>query len=268
MTQDVKRSAARQAVVLIGHSHLNAVRHGFEARKARGDVAANGAAYFLHDVWRHQTHYADSAPGGGVAFNPQVLDLIDATIGPSAPRRYVAALGGNAHIVLGLTRNPRPFDFVLPERPDLPLEPGAELTPYAMFCAALKTAMMSYVWQMVALRQAVGEFICLETPPPSGDDAYVVAHLGGYAPDPSNIVSRAMRYKIWRAHSALLAEFCAGIGARFLAVPPEAQDAEGFLRPECHGNDATHANAFYGELVSRQIERALDLPLHDFVSFA
>lgn len=254
-----------QALILLGHSHVGAV---VDALKLRTPQSGEGMLY-VHDVWAKNTQYADSDGAGGIAFNADVLRLIDATVPADQPRHFISMFGGNGHVLLALSKHPRPFDFVLPERPDLPLEPGAEVLPYDYIAEALKPLMLSYIWQMIGLRQALGQsIVCVETPPPYGDDAYVSANLGTYIKDPKNIVGRAMRYKMWRLHSNLLRYFCDACGVEFLAAPEEGIDPEGFLRREGYGMDATHANAWYGELLVRKFETRFGVTCRDWLHFS
>ncbi len=44
-------------------------------------------------------------------------------------RRVLSLLGGSAHTVLGTVEHTRPFDFVLPSRSDLPLDPSRDIVP-------------------------------------------------------------------------------------------------------------------------------------------
>ncbi len=256
---------ANQALVILGHSHVAAV---VDALKLRPSGHGDGM-FYVHDVWARNTQYADSDGAGGIAFNREVLELIDRTVPAGQPRHYISMLGGNGHVMLALSKHPRPFDFVLPERPDLPLDPEAEIVPYDYLAETLKPLMMSYIWQMIGLRQAVGQSIlCVETPPPYGDDAYVSQNLGSYIPDPRNVVGRAMRYKMWRLHSNLLQYFCEHCGIEYLSAPEEGIDAEGFLRREGYGMDATHANGWYGELLVRKLEARFGVSYRDWLHFS
>jgi hypothetical protein len=246
-----------KAIIVLGHSHVIALVEALAKRKSRRE-SNDEAHFFVHDVWKYQTQYAQSNDKGGVTFNGAVLRAIDRVVPPSYERQYVSVLGGNGHILLSLSRHPRPFDVVLPEQPDLPLEAGAEVLPFSYLAKTLLPFMLPYVWQLLSLRQAVGVRIYhLEPPPPCGDDDYMKTHLGSYIPDPSNIISRYLRLKMWRLHSQLLADICTKNDIAFLAAPKEGMDAEGFLKGEGYGGDATHANSWYGELLVNQLEHAI-----------
>src|SRR2546430_12243633 len=49
-----------------------------------------------------------------------------------------SCIGGNDHNVFGLVEHPQPFDFVLEERPELPLCLGRECIPTQIVSAALE----------------------------------------------------------------------------------------------------------------------------------
>lgn len=234
------------------------------------EQAESGIAVLYHDVWVNRPDYADSAPGGGVRFNSAILEQARALVGDRDDTVVYATLfGGNGHVVFGLVRHPRPFDVVLPEMPDLPLDDTAELVPHGYLDAAMHEHAAPYLWQMLALRQAVpGRVLCLETPPPYADDAYVRDHLGSYVPNPGNVVSAALRLKLWRLHSRKLRLHCEASGVEFVPAPAEAIEPPGFMAREGYGPDATHGNAWYGERVLRQIEASLGQPIGAVREFA
>ena len=238
---------AQKAVILLGHSHLGAILDALH-RRPLPETPVEEHHYYFHDVWAHNTQYADSDGKGGVVFNGQVLNNIKHIVPPKLEHVYVTFFGGNGHVVLALSKHPCPFDFVLPEHPDLPLELGAELVPCGYLSRLLLDQMGPYAWQLVALRQAIsGKIYCVETPPPCGDDEYLCTHLGSYIPDPRNIIGAALRWKMWRLHSRLLRDICDANNIEFVPVPNNVCDSRGFLAPEAFGEDATHGNAWYGE---------------------
>lgn len=248
---------ASKAVIILGHSHVGALNDALTLRKP--DSQLDGSIhFFVHDVWKHHTQYANSNGRGGIEFNQAVLQAIDRVVPEGYERHYVSILGGNGHIMLSLSRHPRPFDVILPDEPNLPLEAGAEILPFSYLSKSLLPFMLPYVWQLIGFRHAVGVRIYhIEPPPPCGDDDYMKSHLGSYVSDPNNIISRYLRLKMWRLHSQLLADVCAKNDVAFLAAPKESMDGEGFLRAEAYGRDATHANSWYGELLVRQLEEAV-----------
>jgi hypothetical protein len=58
-----------------------------------------------------------------------------------------------------------------------------------------------------------------------------------------------VRLKLWYLLQDMFKEAAGRYGAAFIAIPPEVQDAEGFLREELWAPDVTHANADYGRIM-------------------
>lgn len=244
----------RKAIIILGHSHVGAVVDALNARQVVVPQRGDTLFYFVHDVWKYKTDYANSGAEGGVVFNKHVLDAVNRIVPPGYERHYVSMLGGNGHILLSLKRHARPFDFVIPEAPDWPLETDAEIVPFSFMSDIMLQLMLPYVWQLKAYREAVGVKVAhIEPPPPCGDDEYLAKHLGPYALEPKNVLPRYQRLKLWRLHSRLLRRLCADLDVEFIKAPDEGLDPIGFLSPESHGSDAAHANKTYGELVLNQL---------------
>ena len=66
-----------------------------------------------------------------------------------------------------------------------------------------------------------------------------------------------VRLKLWYLLQDMLRELATKFDFDFLATPPEAQDAEGFLKEEFWAPDITHANADYGRLMLAKVLREL-----------
>lgn len=240
------------AVIVLGHSHVGVLHEALEDIPKSNPQ--NGAHFYVHDVWKNRTDYARPDGDGGVIFNQDVLDEVDAIVPEGMKRLYISMMGGNGHILLALEKHTRPFDFISSERPDLDVDPSAEILPEDFVTAILKPLMMSYVWHMVSYRTAVNaKTYVIETPPPYSDDEYVKSNLGPYIKSPENIVSSSHRLKMWRLHSSIINEICVASDIQFVKAPAASLDENGFMRPEGYGPDATHANKWYGQLLVQQI---------------
>jgi hypothetical protein len=55
----------------------------------------------------------------------------------------------------------------------------------------------------------------------------------------------------------MFATAAASVGGRFVPVPAETVDAEGYLLPAYWQPDITHANAAYGEIMLRKVLKEL-----------
>lgn len=234
------RDRAGLTPVLIGHSHSGVI---FEAARRSG-MRLKG-----FNFWTAPQPALDA---GRTAFHPDIAAVL--ARGP-----VFSAVGGAAHSVLAMVRHPRPFDFVLPERPDLPLDPEAEILPHGAMRAAMAAPLREYL-DIIGLirRTATGRVFHIESPPPLEDGARVLADVPwAFFQGLTRDVSPApLRWKCWRLHSELVAEYCAGQGIEVLPAPGEAVDARGFLKPELYA-DAMHVNEGYGALVLRQMRRVL-----------
>ena len=230
---------AEPRIVCIGHSHSEPVAASAAAQQAPVEVL---------NFW----HVKDAITV--VAGLPRLSEAVRARL--VAP--VFSLVGGAVHQDIGLVVHKRPFDFVLPWRPDLPLEPGAEIIPYAAIRAAMAARTAYFLAIMSEVRAATaGAVFHMESPPtyagetlPDNDPAF--AHFFGAD---ARFSPPWLRYKLWRLHSALVAEHCMAAGIELIPHPPEATDAQGFLLPGYHGTPA-HANAAYGALLLDQMRAA------------
>jgi len=227
--------------VCIGHSHIQAVASAATELKAPWDVIA---------FWVEPGAVIRNA--GEATLRPDLAERV--AVG--AP--VLSFVGGSAHSTLGMVEHPRPFDFVLPSSPDLPLDPDRELVPASGVRAALAALDAEYVDLLsMVVRAAKGAPVTqLEPPPPLADSERIFANMPwGFFPDrPRIIAPRWLRLKVWRMHSEMMAACCARLGVGYLRAPPEAQDADGFLKAGLD-SDGIHAGPIYGRMVIESLER-------------
>jgi hypothetical protein len=238
-------------VQIIGMSHTNAVRAAL-ARHPDGLRSRIEILHLLAEV--PDKRFIDDTPQG-----PRLHALVRAKLERAAGGRAAAFMqaGGNAHNFLGLFEHPQPFDFVLPNRPDLPLDLEAELVPCDFFAEVMRQNLQFDFTILAAARNDIaGALWHLESPPPVGDSEYcqnnlppvfLTDHYRGM-----KVASRAFRYKLWRLHSDMVREECERLGIGFVACPPASMDPHGCLRPELYA-DPLHGNDSYGQLVLQQV---------------
>jgi hypothetical protein len=249
-------------IVIIGHSHTASIQKALAKRNAHWAapewlnfrvVSLPHVMQTLGLTTRDVTHVqAGEAP----RLHAAVVAEIERAIVPNSRVFIASMIGGNSHNVLGLIRSDTPFDFVLPESPDLPLEAGARIVPHGALKACLEGWLHYHRSTLDALRrQYPGRVLHLESPPPPSDDAFVAASLEDFSKGntSTDVVSAALRYKLWRLHSTIVEHTCHELGIAFVQAPLEARDHAGFLAPQAYGN-ATHANAWYGSRVLFQLE--------------
>lgn len=232
-------------VLLTGHSHLACIREAFDQRDGK---IAGLALEFAPLAAAHYLPNLDSAQG----LHPQIAAII------AAPRfdALVSVVGGNAHFSLGLVNNPRRYDFVMPESPDLPLEDGAEVIPYGLMMRHLIGFSHETTPVLPAIRALVPDkpFVHLESPPPvpawnvnrhAKHFAPLIKHYGLSRPE------RVLRF--WRLQGLMMQNICAETGITYLPVPPTMVDDQGLLARVAWRDDPTHAGPAYGHAVLDQL---------------
>lgn len=228
-------------LLCIGHSHVACVAR-----------AAESAAVPLNALNFWDMPGAILRDEGGSRFSVALVQQLEQHSGP-----VFSMVGGAAHGVLGMLVHPRRFDFVLPTQPGLPLDPAAELLPAGVVRGVLESLMADYLALMSEVRRhSTGPLFHIEPPPPFADNQRMHADMPwGMYPGMLHEISPAyLRYKLWRMHSQILDEWCAGAVATLVACPREAMDENGFMREPYYG-DGAHANTAYGELVLEQMRQ-------------
>lgn len=231
----------KKKILVVGHSHLNALK----------------SAPSVDDAF-HFVSFRESAQGGyedkdAVEFEQYAHGDFSAVI---------FLLRGNVPIELGLVRHPvAPFDFCLREAPDWPLDPGARVLPDGLMAAVLRRHLAPELAQLKSLAAVFGAMPCYRAePPPPLPTAYVEQFPAGFVDKVGRhgVAPVMLRKKLWRLNGRLVRAHCAQLGVGFLPVPSAAIDADGCLAPSYWRQDPAHANHLYGDLVLDQI-RALNL---------
>lgn len=256
---------SRIGLIFIGHSHLSSIVSALAPRDGETYDPEDGCEYFIFNTMQHGANFQFSVPAenGGYVLNPELVRLIDERVPPTYQRVLVSMFGGNAHNALTLLEHPTPFDFILPEQPGCPRISGTELVPYGVISRFVLNLAEPYMLNLATLRNAFPDpVIHIESPPPLGDDDYVLENLEGYFRDQTEDpkpAPRWLRYKLWRLHSVLIKEHAEAHGVEFLPAPPEAIDEEGFLMRSDYGSDSTHAGPSYGLRILKQLEARMGM---------
>ena len=222
---------------IVGHSHIAAIEQA---------AAGLGVSYRSLNLWGfgRPVVYGDGPP--------RLEPKLEAMLGPYV----ISTVGGSAHDMVGLVQHPDPFDFVLPERPELPLIPGAQVLAYDAVRRTVEAMMEGEQLDLVRLLPGNGRRVLhLESPPPTGDDPRMAEEMGmlAFVPKPNLGPSpRWLRYKLWRVHSAIVREACKAAGVTFVPCPLAAFVDGDFMRLELYERPC-HANRDYGDLVMRQL---------------
>ncbi|MEX5727168.1 hypothetical protein Ga0609869_000521 [Rhodovulum iodosum] len=232
-------------ILIIGHSHIFAL---FSAHQTGFYQWQNARPRFV----RLRTR----------AYRPELVEgRLNPAIQAELEHENLAAvftlIGGNVHSALGLTNHPQPFDLILPDAPDLPLIEGAEILPYALVQEVIAVRSRGPLDMFDALAAATDLPVWqVEPPPPVASEKHIRQNPAEFADviAERGVSPPALRYKLWRVHTALLAARGARHGAQYLPVPPDFCDSQGMLRLRGCADDPVHAAVSYGKAVLAQID--------------
>jgi hypothetical protein len=162
---------------------------------------------------------------------------------------------GEEHIHMSRRRYESPYDFMIPDRPDLPLSPLHQVVPLSVIEAQVRHSLAPAKANFLVIRSLchranVMNVLC---PPP-----VLGTSLPPMAPEvsPTGNTNDFLRLKNYLVYARLLREFLDPLGIPTLAPPPETLTPEGLLRPEYTG-DPVHGNAEYGRRVLSQLRSVL-----------
>lgn len=232
----------------IGHSHIVALAKGSYALEAKGEAIAGrairGRFHYLYDP-PFMPAFTDAEQ---TSLNPAILDLL-ATDGLAF---VLLSMGGNEHNVLSMRQTTPRFDFISSDEPDGPLDAKAEIVPEAAIRETLRSYMMENSQVLRALRAASRLPMALIEPPPPLPRAHVLAYPKEFFRsqfDQQGMSSDNLRRKVWRVETQMLQAVCGEIGVAYVATAPDLFGPDGLLKAEACGQDASHANEAYGEIM-------------------
>jgi hypothetical protein len=245
------------SLLVIGQSHVAAIRAAAKThREAFPQEPRTRVIHTLEEGYAPEFEHVVAGDYSAARFGPRLRTAIEDQIARHHPR-VASVIGGNAHNTLGLMRHPRPFDFLLAGEGGPPRDEGAELIPEALVRATLRLRLEPDFARLRALHALSGPFIHVESPPPVRDDGFIAARAEAWFRDRAAgemaVAGPGLRWRMWRLSAQLLREAVEGLGSRYLPVPAELRDADGFL-DLAFAADPTHGNEAYGEALIRAIE--------------
>ena len=247
MLQKLASPGTPSRVLILGHSHVTALRRGYRFFSRGGEETTPLKVRFAPLERAKKTRRA----------NISGVSLEEALSGPPVDF-VVSCIGGNGHNVMGLLNHPRRFDFVLPDAPALPLDDTAEILPSGAVRAGLRKRIEPNLKMLEELKAHTDKpIIHLESPPPVPSEAHIREYPGVFRAkiEERGVAPAALRYKLWRLHSSLFQESCKKLDALFLPAPPVTQDADGMMVERAWNNDGTHGNHWYGLQVLRRLTK-------------
>lgn len=236
-------------VLILGDSHIQALKHAWTKRAG----STSGVAFSVHVLARVK----NGVDIGDISLEA-AISMVSALSGKDL---VVCGIGGNQHNVLGIVQHPVPFDVFDVGDEAMVIAPGVQCVPNAalsdVFEARLKGTHEARILEI--RRAAKCPVYHLAPPPPKEDSAHILKHHGPVFAragiEEKGVSPAALRLRLWKVQSRVLRELCARWEVGLVPVPAAAMCPKGFMGREYYADDATHANAAYGELVLSQLEQ-------------
>ncbi|WP_143074752.1 hypothetical protein [Methylobacterium sp. ap11] len=173
----------------------------------------------------------------------------------------VSTMTGNENHIISLLKNEDPFDFILPDEEDLPLEENANIISYDIMYRMILNRVEQW-WPFVrGLKKLTERRIMQVSPvPPIGDNDRILEKLDQYFKENSEnpeISSKILRYKTWRLLSKILQDLCEKDDVEFVPVPQSMLEDGKFLSRDGWYTDATHGSPEYSKSVLKEISSRL-----------
>lgn len=246
------RTSPKPRLLLYGDSHSEAIFRAAELRAREGRPTAIAI------------HRARRTKGNIILGDTSLEEFFNLTRRLTESDVVISMIGGNQHAVFSTVQHPVPFDLLEPGATEQSLRPDSQIIPYRALSSVLDSAIRGRDGRTLEkLRSATrAKLIHIMSPPPKRDSEFIrsyhetrfrgdIANLGVSPPE--------LRMKIWRLQRSLTQALCDELDIELMGSPAKVLDADGFLRREYYGKDATHANRAFGMLVLERLERRFAL---------
>ena len=234
-------------ILIFGDSHTDALAR---AIKARGDSPATSAITALR---------LRKEKNGKQIGDMSLEEFLKRTKWLGPRDIMFSMVGGNQHAIFSTIQHEVAFDFCTDG-----MEP-APATVHMIPNRAIKEYLSAGVYgrdgQMLwAMRNATrARIVHIVPPPPKKDAEHILRHQETHFSEGNiaqlGVSDALLRKKAWDLQATILKELCRELEIEILMPPEESLCPEGFLAKEFYARDITHANAQYGELVLKQVEK-------------
>lgn len=229
-------------LLIIGHSHTTSLAQAAVSANITHHVVRLKPETNLVDL-RTDIAAAISILEGEAISSNQISDHVsNSDIIP------VASVGGNFHNVVGMFRHPIPYDFLVPELPDISIEKDHQVIQYDAMKDYFYFHLRRLFLTILDIKRVVGpNIIHIDSPPPPEDNVYIKGNIDEYFKDKfSGIIPDInlpnIRLKHWILANTLYKNFCNEAKIDFISNSSPLYNRY-FLMKKYFGNDATHANA-------------------------
>jgi hypothetical protein len=233
----------------LGHSHVVALAKGCYGLQQKGvEFAGQPLVGQFHYLYGPEFTPNVSVSSEGAALHPKIAEILH----QDDLRFVLLSAGGNEHNVISIVQLYQRYDFILGEQPDLPLDQNIEILPEVLVRETIREWMGEKIAVMKAIRAATSLPIVQIEPPPPLPREQVLAYPKEFfrgAVDLRKLSPDHLRHKMWRVQIGLYRELCESMGIGYVRMPAAMIDEQGMLAKKAWGQDATHANDWFGEVM-------------------
>ncbi|MFC3164847.1 hypothetical protein [Ciceribacter thiooxidans] len=255
---------AETNIVLVGHSHLQAVMAASRSATSVASSCAEEKYAFVPIDAKSKTQSPLLLADGTINMTLGDALLKAGLFEPRRQRVLVSIMAGNIHNATGLIQQDPEYDVVIPGRPDLQVSQGVRTVPVEQFLHYFRKHYAPFVDFLKAAGAAAKpqKVLWIEPPPPIADNEHISRNLdqwfkNNYSAERLTPAPAVLRYKLWLLNRIALQEAAKKEGWTFLTAPETAIDENGFLVRHAWAGDATHGSAWYGEEVLKKIKAAV-----------
>lgn len=245
-------------IVVFGHSHLGALTAAYASADVRATLDFELFPFQFLRSDRPQFVNPDNA---GWRYHPDIERELVELIKTVEPDAAVVMMHGEQAISAGLIAPAKPYDFFFPGETGYTPYPASEIIPFELMLKLTVAKYHTIADFLDFMRERLPPLAFGLCPPPPVGDRQFILNSGTQHEDISNQIkkyglpSMAWRNRIWKINALAMREVYGARGIGFVDPPNAAFDDNG-LRPEYRA-DVFHANAAYGELLLKQIDRLL-----------
>ncbi len=192
-----------------------------------------------------------------VAMAPGFQALLASMDAADGQNSLFVFIHGEEHIQLALRERPDPYDFDLPERPDLMMLPGRQVLPLAVIEQLVAEQLEKTRAILMAIRAAQARLRVINVVcPPTIRTEHWDPGPGGVRDESMALTPPSVRLKVYQLYERQLRQAATGWRIENLLPPAETVNELGYLRDE-FAADSVHGNRHYGELVVQQMNALL-----------
>jgi len=245
----------QRQILILGDSNTRAMKRALETRTTR----TSGQEHVQFDI-----HWLLTKKGDRVRGELSMENALERASSLQLSDIIAIQLARTLHNIVGLLQHEQPYDIFVPGDETMTISEGMSVVPenalWDMFVSLAKDNK-----RVQQIRKAASCAVYhLATPPPKQDNKFIMDRAARYRErrvDAMGVAPAPLRLRLWKLEMRVLRYLCGEWGVEFVSAPQEALCPQGYLSPEYYADDATHANAAYGELVLKQLERIALQPM-------